>query len=99
MSPAYPSDTTEGSFHMSYGRFAAMIAASTVIMFGLMYLNTFAIDHIWYSQTRTWMALLMGAVMAAVMLSFMWSVYKSGTANAAILIASIAVFAASLWLV
>ena len=25
---------------MSYGRFAAMIAVSTVIMFGLMYLNT-----------------------------------------------------------
>lgn len=31
---------------MSYGRFAAMIAVSTVIMFGLMYLNTFALDHI-----------------------------------------------------
>jgi uncharacterized protein (DUF305 family) len=84
---------------MSYGRFAVMIAASTVIMFGLMYLNTFATDHIWYSQTRTWMALLMGAVMAAIMLSFMWSMYKNRTANTAILVASIAVFAVSLWLV
>src|SRR3954470_16478211 len=86
-------------FLMAYGRFAAMIAASTVIMFGLMYLNTFATDHIWYSQTRTWMALLMGATMAAIMLGFMWSMYKSRTANVAILIASIAVFAVSLWLV
>jgi hypothetical protein len=48
---------------------------------GLMYLNTFALDHIWCSETRTWMALLMGAVMAAVMLVFMWNMYESGTAK------------------
>lgn len=84
---------------MSYGRFSAMIATSTVIMFGLMYLNTFALDHIWYSQTRTWMALLMGAVMAVIMLGFMWGMYKNRTANVAILIAGAAVFAVSLWLV
>ncbi|MDD1535965.1 MULTISPECIES: DUF305 domain-containing protein [unclassified Bradyrhizobium] len=83
---------------MSYGRFAAMIAASTIIMFGLMYLNTFALDHVWYSQTRTWMALLMGAVMAIVMLGFMWSMYRNRTANTAILVAGAAVFAISLWL-
>jgi uncharacterized protein (DUF305 family) len=68
-------------------------------MFGLMYLNTFATDHVWYSQTRTWMALLMGAVMAAVMLGFMWGMYKNRAANIAILAASIAAFAVSLWLV
>lgn len=84
---------------MSYGRFAAMIAASTAIMFGLMYLNTFALDHVWYSQTRTWMALLMGAVMAAVMLGFMWGMYRNRTANMAILAASAVVFVVSLWLV
>jgi hypothetical protein len=84
---------------MSYGRFAAMIAVSTVIMFGLMYLNTFAADHIWYSQTRTWMALLMGAVMAVIMLGFMWSMYENVAANTAILMASMAVFVVSLWLV
>lgn len=84
---------------MSYGRFAAMVAASTVIMFGLMYLNTFAADHIWYSQTKTWMALLMGATMAVVMLGFMWSMYRSRAANIAILVGSAAAFAVSLWLV
>ncbi|TYL83469.1 DUF305 domain-containing protein [Bradyrhizobium cytisi] len=84
---------------MSYGRFVAMIVTSTLIMFGLMYLNTFAMDHIWFSQTRAWMALLMGAVMAAVMLSFMWSMYKNRTANISILIGCIAVFVVSLWLV
>src|SRR3954451_16378816 len=84
---------------MSYGRFIAMILISTVIMFGLMYLNTFALDHVWYSQTRTWMALVMGAVMAVMMLGFMWGMYKNRAANFAILLASAAVFGVSLWLV
>lgn len=84
---------------MSYSRFGAMIATSTVVMFGLMYLNTYELDHATYSQTRTWMALLMGAVMAVIMLAFMWSMYRSKPANVAIIGASAAVFVASLWLV
>jgi hypothetical protein len=84
---------------MSYARFAAMIATSTVVMYGLMYLNTFALDHIWFSQTRVWMALLMGAVMGLVMLGFMWSMYRNRTANLAIMAAAVLVFAGSLWLV
>jgi multisubunit Na+/H+ antiporter MnhB subunit len=58
---------------MGYIRFAAMILASTVIMFLLMYLNTFQLDHVFWSQTRAWMAVVMGAAMALVMLGFMWS--------------------------
>jgi Na+/proline symporter len=84
---------------MSYARFGAMIAVSTVVMFGLMYLNTFALDHLFYSQTRTWMALLMGAVMGMILLGFMWSMYKNKTANTAVVLGSLVVFAASLWLV
>jgi len=84
---------------MSYFRFAAMIATSTIVMFGLMYLNTFALDHVWYSQTRTWMALVMGATMAVIMLGFMLKMYKSRVVNLAIVGGSIAVFAGALWLV
>jgi len=84
---------------MSYARFAAMIATSTVVMFGLMYLNTFALDHVFYSQARTWMALLMGTVMAIIMLGFMWSMYNDKRVNASIIAGSVVVFAASLWLV
>ncbi len=84
---------------MSYVRFAAMIATSTVVMFGLMYLNTWSLDHVFYSQTRTWMALLMGATMAIVMLGFMWRMYENRKANVAIMLGSVAVFAVSLWLV
>ena len=84
---------------MSYGRFAAMIATSTVVMFGLMYLNTYALGHATFSQTRVWMAVLMGAVMAVVMLGFMWSMYANKTVNAAIMAVAVVVFAGSLWLV
>lgn len=84
---------------MSYTRFGIMVAASTVIMFGLMYLNTYQMDHVFFSQTRMWMALLMGAVMAFIMLLFMWKMYANRTADFAILGASMLVFAAWLWLV
>ncbi|WP_345774626.1 hypothetical protein [Devosia sp. SD17-2] len=61
---------------MSYVRFGTMVATSTVIMFGLMYLNTYAFEHVMFSQIRMWMALLMGATMAFIMLLLMWRMYK-----------------------
>jgi len=83
----------------SYLRFSAMIATSTVVMFGLMYLNTYSAGHLFFSETRLYMALLMGASMAIVMLSFMWSMYSERRVNLAIYVVSAIVFAASLWLV
>jgi hypothetical protein len=84
---------------MGYGRFAAMIATSTIVMFGLMYLNTYALEHVRYSQTRTWMALLMGATMALIMIGFMWGMYKNKAANLGIVAGAALVFAGALWLV
>lgn len=84
---------------MTYGRFFAMIATSTVVMFILMYLNTYALDHVTYSQTRTWMAIYMGAVMAIIMIGYMWAMYENTSANVAIVVGSAVVFATSLWLV
>ena len=84
---------------MSYARFGLMILASTLVMYVLMYLNTYAWDHVAWSQTRGWMALLMGAVMAIVMLGFMWGMYRNRAANLAILGAAAIVAAGSLWLV
>ncbi|QBK30750.1 DUF305 domain-containing protein [Roseitalea porphyridii] len=83
---------------MSYWRFFAMIGTSTVVMFGLMYLNTYAIDHVFYSETRTYMALYMGAAMAVIMLSFMLGMYSNRNVNIAIFAGSAIVFAASLFL-
>ena len=84
---------------MSYRRFGGMIATSTVVMFVLMYLNTHASEHVWFSQTRMWMALVMGACMAVIMLLFMLSMYRNATANVAIVGVGLLVFAGSLWLV
>lgn len=83
----------------SYGKFGIMIAVSTFIMYWLMYLNVFQINHIFFSQTRLYMALIMGSVMAFVMLLFMWEMYKNKTLNFIILGVSALVFSASLWLV
>lgn len=82
-----------------YARFGIMIAVSTVIMYGLMFLNVFQLDHIYSSQTRMYMALIMGSVMAIVMLLFMWKMYTKRIVNAVILGVSVVVFALSLWLV
>lgn len=84
---------------MSYWRFAAMIATSTVVMFGLMYLNTWVFDHVYWSETRAWMALLMGATMAIIMLGYMLNMYRSRKVNIAIFAGSAFVFAMSLWLI
>jgi uncharacterized protein (DUF305 family) len=82
-----------------YTRFAAMIATSTVLMFGLMYLNTYQLDHVFFSETRTFMALIMGSAMAVVMLAYMRGMYKNQRANISIVGGSLAVCATALWLV
>jgi hypothetical protein len=84
---------------MSYTRFGVMIMTSTLVMFVLMYLNTYAREHIFFSETRAYMALLMGAAMAFVMLGYMAGMYPSRGTNAAIFAGSVVVFAAALWLV
>ncbi|TFZ05008.1 DUF305 domain-containing protein [Ramlibacter rhizophilus] len=84
---------------MSYWRFAAMIATSTVVMYILMYLNTYAWEQVFWSETRAWMALLMGATMSVIMLAYMLAMYKRKGLNLAIFGGSVAVFALTLWLV
>lgn len=82
-----------------YMTFALMIATSTVIMFSLMYLNVYQVDHAYLSETRVYMALIMGASMAVIMLLFMWRMYDSSSIKFSILAGSVLVFAIALWLV
>jgi len=84
---------------MSYVRFGLMILTSTVVMFILMYLNTYALEHVFFSETRTYMAILMGATMAVIMLAYMLGMYANKALNIAIFAGAIVVFALSLWLV
>lgn len=80
----------------SYGRFAVMVAVSTAIGFAAMYLNVYEVDHVYFSWTRLFMALIMGGVMAAVMMLFMWNMYPNRKANRAVLGVAAVLFAAGL---
>lgn len=83
----------------AYLRFAAMIATATVVMYGLMYLNTYSLDHVYFSEARAYMALLMGATMAVIMLLFMLKMHTNKALNIGIVLGAVAVFGVSLWLV
>ena len=64
------------SMKMGWGRFAAMIATSAVVMFFLMYQLVYEADHLTFSVNRLVASLVMGSVMTVVMLAYMWSMYK-----------------------
>ena len=75
-----------GKMGMGWGRFAAMIATSTLIMFFLMYQLIYSLDHATFSRNRLIASLLMGCVMTVVMLGFMWSMYQPTRAKIAVVI-------------
>ena len=84
---------------MKYSKFAAMIVTSTAAMFIMMYLNTYAISHVWFSETRTYMALYMGAGMAIIMLAFMLGMYNNKKLNVTIFLMAAVIFVACVYLV
>jgi hypothetical protein len=73
------------TLNMTWGRFFAMIATSTFIMFFLMYQLIYSLDHAMFSINRFLASLVMACVMTIVMLSFMWSMYKGKLTKIAIL--------------
>ena len=58
-----------------YPRFFLMLAASFVVMYVVMYLNTYEWDHVYFSLMRFYMTCLMIVPMALIMLGFMRSMY------------------------
>lgn len=78
------------SMRMSWGKFAAMIVISVVIMFFLMYQLVYSWDHALFSVNRLVASLVMGCVMAVVMLGFMWSMYEGRGAKVAVLLGAAA---------
>lgn len=81
---------------MSWGRFAGMIAASTAIMFVLMYQLVYSADHLMFSVNRLLASFVMACVMSIVMLGFMWSMYKGTRTKVTVLVLSAIVGAALL---
>ncbi|GAB1421999.1 DUF305 domain-containing protein [Anaerolineales bacterium] len=83
----------------SYRMFGGMIITSMIAMYALMYLNTYELSHVRWSETRFYMTLIMGATMAVIMLTFMRNMYKNKKLNLAIYVGSLLVFLVSLFLV
>lgn len=80
----------------NYMKFGLMMIVSFVIMYAVMFLNADQFDHVYLSNTRTYMTLLMVAPMAISMMLFMWSMYENKKLNYAILTVSAVVFIATL---
>jgi len=80
-----------------YVKFTLMILTSTAVMYIMMYFNTYQWDHVYFSETRAYMALYMGAGMAVVMLAFMTNMYKKTKINLMIYGLSILMFAVGVW--
>ena len=81
-----------------YTNFLMMILTSMAVMFGIKYLTTYEVSHVYWSQTRFYMLMVMGAAMAAVMLLFMQNMYQNKKANYAIIAISALVFSTFLYL-
>lgn len=82
-----------------YPKFFAMMAVSFLIMYVVMYLNTYELDHVYFSLTRFYMTCLMIATMAIVMLVFMLKMYRNRKMNTAIIAGSVILFFGALFLV
>lgn len=82
-----------------YRSFLLMIIVAAVLMFCLMYFNTYQLSHVWFSQTHLFMTFIMVGAMGLVMLFFMRHMYKDRWTNLAIVIGSIALMGLGLWLV
>ena len=82
-----------------YTKFVLMLLGSFIAMYVTMYLNTYAIDHAFFSLTRFYMACLGISAMAVIMLLFMLNMYKNKKKNMAIMLGSLILFVSALTLV
>lgn len=68
-------------------------------MYITMYLNTYTIDHVYFSLTRFYMSCLGISAMAVIMWFFMRNMYKNKKKNISILLGSLVLFVTALGLV
>lgn len=94
-----PDESGDARERWLYARFIGMIVTAMVAMYGLTYLNSMELAHVRWSETRFYMTLLMGAVMAVIMLVFMLGMYRNRKWNATILGVAVVLFGAALFLV
>lgn len=81
-----------------YLRFGAMILTSMVLMYFVMFVGSWELGHVRFSQSRIFMAVTMGGVMGLVMLAWMLNMYKSVKGNIAIVVVSLLLIAGGTYL-
>lgn len=83
----------------NYKTFFLMLGLSFIAMYITMYLNTYTIDHVYFSLTRFYMTCLGISTMAVIMWFFMRKMYNHKKKNIAIIAGSFILFVGALTLV
>jgi len=81
-----------------YLRFGAMILTAMVVMYGVMYASSWEWSHLRFSESRVFMAIVMGGTMGLVMLGWMLNMYRDMRFNAGIVAASLLLIAVGVFL-
>jgi len=76
-----------------YLRFAAMILTSMFFMYWVMFVGSWELSHVKFSQSRVFMAITMGGTMGLVMLAWMRGMYRDVKGNLAIVAGSLVLLA------
>ena len=79
-----------------YTTFFLMLGASFVAMYITMYLNTYEVDHVYFSMTRFYMSCLGISTMAVIMWFFMRKMYQNKSKNLGIILGSVLLFSIAL---
>lgn len=72
-----------------------MIVTSGILIYTISYLNTYRLDHIYFSEMRLYMMILSTCVMTIRMLLFTLEIVKNKEANKSIILVSILIFTSS----
>lgn len=92
-SPAARQDSDSGEDSgipwKTYLRFGAMILTSMVFMYWVMFVGSWELSHVRFSQSRVFMTLTMGGTMGLVMLAWMLNMYRNVIGNIVIVAVSL----------
>lgn len=95
----YQEQTNQKKGKNNYTKFVIMLSGSFIAMYITMYLNTYQIDHVYFSLTRLYMTCLGIAAMALIMFITMRKMYRNKKKNIAIVLGSIILFVSAFGLV
>jgi cytochrome c oxidase subunit IV len=89
--------------HQSHGmgmylRFGAMILTAMVVMYWVMFVSSWELSHVRWSESRVFMTLTMGGAMGLVMLGWMLNMYRNTRANLAVVAVSLLMLGGAIYL-